>query len=252
METQERKQALESLKKNSFRIPLSTSTIILRNVKTKKAEEALVSKSKEIKEHTFSIKGNVLAFCTDNALYCIPYINASYQILISNAFELRDYSIPFDETHYPDDDFSHWSILVENARVERETEFIKNCLDYSQKKGLKEINPMFIYKCFILPSTGVKIEYQLKYYLYLPSIKETDTEINYEKIGQYSEKHGVYSFVYCNGLTYVTKDKSVIDELEKAGFKKTININVPFYHEGEFIVDKKYQAEWDRLTESLK
>lgn len=252
MTTQERKRVLEHLKENSIKIPLSTHSLIIRNVKTDNTEETFLSTSKEIKEHTFSIKGNILAYCTDNSLYCIPYINESYKILISNSFELRDYPIPFDDDHYPDENFSHWSILVENARVERESEFIKNCLDYSKKKGLKEINPLFIYKCLILPSTGVRVEYHLRYYLHLPSIKENDLSINYERIGYYGERHGVYSFVYCNGLTYVTKDKSIIDELIEAGFQKTSAFSIPFSMEDEMIVDEAYKKEWDRLTESFK
>lgn len=242
MRKKENEKALRVLKHEAI---IVTGRLKVKNKSTKNVTKLPAFDTDEMKDFTYSINGNIVTFVIDRKIYCIPKIDGVIKTLEENGFHDGYYTCPFDGVHYPEQEYDHWTVLCENAKISRVSSFYHKCLKYSDSKGIQEIDPTFIFSCFVMPNHNVHVEYHLKEYSLPPVL--TDNSSDLEKIGKYNEKNGIFCFVYRNGLTYVTKSEVVKKMIIQAGYQKDNLLSVPF-SKGEIILDPKYRAEWERIS----
>ena len=102
-----------------------------------------------------------------------------------------------------------------------------------------------------MPRGGIPVESGGIYSTYYPALNEACIDIVViDRLGSYSYNAGRVAFIYRDGHTYISKDPSIIDTLEKAGYRRD-NFLVPLSG-SEKITDVYLRQIWDNIPETSR
>lgn len=193
----------------------------------------------------FSVNNSTVSFIKDSQFFVTPYTRRVIKTLKENGFAEDGFCVPFSNWDYPKLEKRRWDELQNLARIEREREFSEDCLAYSQKHGIGPLSDKTLENCIEVPSTGIlykRFSYKDTYY---PIISHCLDVTAVERLGRYNTNNGVVVFVYQNGKTMLTRGYGILDELEKAGYRR-MGLFVPFSNWEEF-VDPTLKARWEQI-----
>ncbi len=138
--------------------------------------------------------------------------------------------------------------LVQKNQNAQDEKFSRACESYCDKHGFGRLGHKTLENCLVIPRFGIWVDHPFFTDKYSPLIDSDSPGVAVKSlIGTYCYNKGVTIFVYRDGRTYVTKGKTIIDELVDAGYQEA-GLYVPFCN-GEVIRDSFMRAFWDSIEE---
>lgn len=116
---------------------------------------------------------------------------------------------------------------------------------------IDSIDKNLLDSCLKVPRGGIPVESGGIYSTYYPALNEACIDIvAIDRLGSYSYNAGRVAFIYRDGHTYISKDPSIMDTLEKAGYRRD-NFLVPLSG-SEKITDVYLRQIWDNIPEASR
>ncbi len=208
-------------------------------------EMLTLTSAKELKDNCYNVEDGIITFSSDGEIFVIPEMQGLVEILKGKGMEYKpNMYVPFTDGKIPIETKLKWKSLTNQAR---QINFAHHCEEYCKRHGIMGI-PYYILKCkcFEVPANGVRISLGGHERIYYPEVSMTLAGLATDKLGRYRVKDGICVFVHCDGTTYITKSKEVIDLLIASGYSEG-KFFVPFNKDTR-IIDWDYKAEWERGT----
>ncbi len=195
----------------------------------------------------YAISNFTVCFVYDDEVFVTPYTREIVRELRLEGFIEKFFYVPFCYGDYPKGYETKWDTLRKNAEQSYLDTFVEDCTIYCDKHNIGKLTPKTMSNCFKIPNSGVKVRYNGEEILYYPMINSNYIDsIDMYRIGKYNVKNGLVVFVYRDGKTYVSKNRKIVEELDRKGYE-VANLTVPFAM-GEEILDPKLKEQWEQLT----
>ncbi len=199
-------------------------------------------------QHSYSTNNGTIAYIENERVFVLPYTRKAMKELKELSFAPKGFYVPFSNWDYPVKEKRQWDELLELSKEIRRLEFINDCQEIAESKGVKEISEKDFYKCFKLPYSGIEVSHPMrgKNYTY-PAIQGYFLDsYDAKKIGTYCINNGVCVFINTTGDTFVTKSKEVLSHLIECGYESG-ELYVPLSN-GEAIVNRHFAEKWRRIS----
>lgn len=196
-------------------------------------------------EGKYWINNGTVAYIYQGYLYSTPWTRQVEATLKENGFEEHSIYVPFSNGDYPLHENAKWFSLKEAQERTAHENFRKDCIKQAEENGVGELPPEILNKAFLIPYSGIKVHHLVggestQY----PHTNGHFLDMNSEELFcRYCYNNGKVVFVYRDGNTYVAWGYSIIEELERVGFKRR-DMFVPFSN-GETIIDPTLRKLWE-------
>lgn len=213
-----------------------------------KEESLVVTKWMPKFNGCFAVNNSTVCIVDRNKVFVAPYTRKLLRDLQHEGFSQKEFHVPFSNGDYPKGMEAIWGAMRLKAKQAEIEDFKMDCLEYSNKHQIGELDAETLLNCFEIPAKGVRVKRLYFENWYFPILDNTislDQERS-RKLGRFCANNGKVVFVYCDGKTYVAKGYKIIDELHKAGYTDT-GMFVPFSN-GEEILDPVLKSRWDSLV----
>lgn len=194
----------------------------------------------------YATNNSTVIFISDNEVFVAPYTRNLMCSLHSAGFCEKHFYVPFSNGDYPKFEQFKWNNLRMKAEQVRRDNFVKDCNEFADKHHIGAISDETLSRCFKMPIEGVRVKHPYFEDTYYPVLANCCLDYTAaDKIGKFCYNNGRVVFVYRDGMTYVAKGYSIVDELSAAGYSKS-GLFVPFSN-GEKIMDYALAARWDSI-----
>ena len=196
----------------------------------------------------FARNNSTVCYVWNDDVYAVPYTKRVISTLYQNRYYIDNFHVFFSNGDFPKAEQSKWFNIMLQARDERDFDFREETKEWCARHGIKEIAEVFLDKCIRIPDKGLEYKSINFEGRFTPVIDVDDlTETAIRRVGKYNVNNGAMCFVYVDGHTYIARRrKSIITELEAAGFKLCEELYVPMSN-GERLKNPMYQRKWEYL-----
>ena len=199
----------------------------------------------------YSLQSPTISFIHNSEMYAIPYTDRVVRSLEVAGLKRANFYVPFSQGDYPKNETSKWVYLKEMVVQSYIEDLMEDCIEYSDKNGIGELDEETLANCMELPFMGIAVEgvgYETCYYPMLNIGRGAEEIARY--VGKYNIESETVMFVYRNGKTYLTRGYGILRKLKHAGYTEK-NILVPLAH-GERIKDKELQKRWETIRKLVR
>ena len=202
----------------------------------------------EHREGEYSLNNGTVCWVMDGEIYAAPCTNELFGSLKEAGFKNGYFYVPFSNGDLPCHRTNEWQELcAEATRLARE-QLEKDAEVWCDEHHIGSIGERLLESCLKVPRGGIPVESSGVYSTYYPRLNETCIDIvAISSLGSYSYNAGRVAFVYRDGHTYLSKNPSVMDVLEEAGYRRD-NFLVPLSG-SEKITDAYLRYLWDNIPE---
>lgn len=184
----------------------------------------------------------------DGEIYAAPYTRSLVQLLNQAGFRNGSFYVPFSNGEHPYSRKTEWESLLLTANIAALKDFEEDAKAWCDDHHIDSIDENLLKSCLRIPRGGIPVESSGVYSIYYPRLNETCVDIvAINCLGSYSYNAGRIVFVYRDGHTYISKDPSIMDVLEKAGYRRG-DFLVPLSG-SEKITDAYLKYLWDNIPE---
>lgn len=205
----------------------------------------------EHREGEYSLNNSTLCWVMDGEIYAAPCTRSLVQLLDQAGFRNESFYVPFSNGEHPYNRKTEWESLLLSAGVATLKDFEEDSKAWCDEHHIGSIDDRLLESCLRIPRGGIPVEDGGVYSTYYPRLNETCVDIvAISSLGSYSYNSGRVAFVYRDGHTYISKDPSIMDILEKAGYRRD-DFLVPLSG-SEKITDAYLEYLWDNIPEVYK
>lgn len=198
----------------------------------------------EHREGEYALNNGILCWVMDGEIYAAPYTRKLVLLLEQAGFRNGSFYVPFSNGEHPYNRRTEWESLLLSAGVATLKDFEEDAKAWCDEHHIGSIDD----SCLRIPRGGIPVEDGGVYSTYYPRLNETCVDIvAINCLGSYSYNAGRIVFVYRDGHTYISKDPSIMDVLEKAGYRRG-DFLVPLSG-SEKITDAYLRYLWDNIPE---
>lgn len=202
----------------------------------------------EHREGEYSLNNSTFCWVMDGEIYAAPYTRKLVQLLDQTGFRNGYFYVPFSNGDLPYHRTSEWQELCNEATRLAHEQFERDSEAWCDEHHIGSIDDHLLESCLRIPRGGILVEDGGVYSTYYPRLNETCVDIvAISSLGSYSYNSGRVAFVYRDGHTYISKDPSIMDALEKAGYRRD-SFLVPLSG-SEKITDSYLKYLWDNIPE---
>lgn len=202
----------------------------------------------EHREGEYSLNNGTVCWVMDSEIYAAPYTRSLVQLLNQAGFRNGSFYVPFSNGEYPYSRKTEWESLLLSAGVATLKDFEEDARAWCDEHHIGSIDDRLLESCLRIPRGGIPVEDCGVYSIYYPRLNETCIDIiAINCLGSYSYNAGRVVFVYRDGHTYLSKNPSIMDILEKAGYRRD-DFLVPLSG-SEKITDAYLGYLWDNIPE---
>lgn len=202
----------------------------------------------EHREGEYSLNNSTLCWVIDGEIYAAPYTRKVAQLLDQAGFRNGSFYVPFSNGEHPYNRRTEWESLLLSANIAALKDFEEDSKAWCDEHHIGSIDDRLLESCLKIPRGGIPVEDSGSYSTYYPFLNETCVDIvAISSLGSYSYNAGRVSFIYRDGHTYLSKDPSIMDILEKAGYRRD-DFLVPLSG-SEKITDAYLKYLWDNIPE---
>lgn len=202
----------------------------------------------EHREGEYSLNNGTVCWVMDSEIYAAPYTRSLVQLLNQAGFRNGSFYVPFSNGEHPYSRKTEWESLLLTANIAALKDFEEDAKAWCDDHHIDSIDENLLKSCLRIPRGGIPVESSGLYSTYYPLLNETCVDIvAINCLGSYSYNAGRIVFVYRDGHTYISKDPSIMDILEKAGYKRG-DFLVPLSG-SEKITDAYLRYLWDNIPE---
>ncbi|MBR3319188.1 hypothetical protein IKG06_01625 [Candidatus Saccharibacteria bacterium] len=236
---------MNTLKGNSIHIP---STIAVCYPQYGDKEETIDMTDIGSKFNgAYSVNNSTICFVVDYEVFVTPYTREAMATITNAGLTKGYFHVPFSNGEYPKDEKTEWHRLLDGASESYYRDYENDCAKWCDEHGVGKLNEETLRRCFKMPREGVPVRHQHFENTYYPVCGERYVDCAVvDKLGCYCSNNGKVVFVYRDGHTYVTKGYWILNELVRAGYKKS-SLYVPFSN-GEQITDSYLAAQWEKIS----
>lgn len=205
----------------------------------------------EHREGEYSINNSIVCWVMDGEIYAAPYTRKLVQQLTQAGFRNGSFYVPFSNGERPYSRETEWEHLLLSANIATLKDFEEDAKAWCDEHHIDSIDKNLLESCLRVPRGGIPVESGGIYSTYYPLLNETCVDIvAISYLGSYSYNAGRIAFIYRDGHTYISKDPSIMDVLEKAGYRRD-NFLVPLSG-SEKITDAYLRQIWDNISEASR
>lgn len=202
----------------------------------------------EHREGEYSVNNGTVCWVMDGEIYAAPYTRSLVQLLDQAGFRNGSFYVPFSNGEHPYNRRTEWESLLLSAGVATLKDFEEDAKVWCDEHKIGSIDENLLGSCLRIPRGGIPVEDCGVYSIYYPRLNESCVDIiAISSLGSYSYNAGRVVFVYRDGHTYLSKDPSIMDILEKAGYRRD-DFPVPLSG-SEKITDAYLRYLWDNIPE---
>lgn len=237
--------ARENLKENGF---LVTRYPLIKAEKEGLPYQLNLTHLTEHREGEYAINNSVVCWVMDGEIYAAPCTSELFGRLKEAGFRNGYFYVPFSNGDLPYHKTSEWQELCNEATRLARKQFESDAESWCNEHHIDSIDEHLLESCLRIPCGGIPVESSGVYSTYYPLLNETCVDIvAISCLGSYSYNAGRVAFVYKDGHTYLSKDPSIMDVLEKAGYRRD-DFLVPLSG-SEKITDSYLRYLWDNIPE---
>ena len=193
----------------------------------------------EHREGEYAINNSVVCWVMDGEIYAAPYTRKLALLLEQAGFRNGSFYVPFSNGEHPYNRKTEWESLLLSAGVATLKDFEEDSKAWCDEHHIGSIDDRLLESFLRIPRGGIPVE---------DGLNETCVDIvAISSLGSYSYNSGRVAFVYRDGHTYISKDPSIMDALEKAGYRRD-SFLVPLSG-SEKITDSYLKYLWDNIPE---
>lgn len=245
MTTKQETTARESLKQMGF---LVTKYPLIKAEREGLPYQLNLTHLAEHREGEYAINNGILCWIMDGEIYAAPYTRKLALLLEQAGFRNGSFYVPFSNGEHPYNRKTEWESLLLTANVAVLKDFEEDAKVWCDEHKIGSIDENLLESCLRIPRGGIPVESSGLYSTYYPRLNETCVDIvAINSLGRYSYNAGRVAFVYRDGHTYLSKDPSIMDVLEKAGYRRD-DFLVPLSG-SEKITDAYLRYLWDNIPE---
>ena len=175
----------------------------------------------EHREGEYSLNNSTLCWVMDGEIYAAPYTRSLIQLLDQAGFRNGSFYVPFSNGEHPYNRRAEWESLLLSAGVATLKDFEEDAKAWCDEHHIGSIDEHLLGSCLKVPHGGIPVEDGGVSSTYYPRLNETCVDIvAISSLGSYSYNAGRVAFVYRDGHTYLSKDPTIMDILEKAGYRR--------------------------------
>ena len=243
--TKEMATKMETLKKMGF---LVTRYPLIKAERGGLPYQLNLTHLAEHREGEYSVNNGTVCWVMDSEIYAAPCTSELFNSLKQAGFKNGYFYVPFSNGDLPYHRTNEWQELCNEAtRLARE-QFEKDAEVWCDEHHIGSIGERLLESCLKVPRGGIPVESSGVYSTYYPRLNETCVDIvAINCLGSYSYNAGRVAFVYRDGHTYLSKDPTIMDILEKAGYRRD-DFLVPLSG-SEKITDAYLRYLWDNIPE---
>lgn len=205
----------------------------------------------EHREGEYSANNSIVCWVMDGEIYAAPYTRKLMQLLSQAGFRNGSFYVPFSNGEHPYRRNAEWQSLLLSADIAIIKDYEEDAKAWCDEHHIGSINKNLLDSCLKVPRGGIPVESGGIYSTYYPALNEACIDIvTIDRLGSYSYNAGRVAFIYRDGHTYISKDPSIIDTLEKAGYRRD-NFLVPLSG-SEKITDVYLRQIWDNIPEASR
>lgn len=205
----------------------------------------------EHREGEYSINNSIVCWVMDGEIYAAPYTRKLVQQLTQAGFRNGSFYVPFSNGERPYSRETEWEHLLLSANIATLKDFEEDAKAWCDEHHIDSIDKNLLESCLRVPRGGIPVESGGIYSTYYPLLNETCVDIvAISYLGSYSYNAGRIAFIYRDGHTYISKDPSIMDVLEKAGYRRD-DFLVPLSG-SEKITDAYLRQIWDNISEASR
>ena len=205
----------------------------------------------EHREGEYSINNSIVCWVMDGEIYAAPYTRKLVQQLTQAGFRNGSFYVPFSNGERPYSRETEWEHLLLSANIATLKDFEEDAKAWCDEHHIDSIDKNLLESCLRVPRGGIPVESGGIYSTYYPLLNETCVDIvAISYLGSYSYNAGRIAFIYRDGHTYISKDPSIMDVLEKAGYRRD-NFLVPLSG-SEKITDAYLGQIWNNISEASR
>ena len=196
----------------------------------------------EHREGEYSVNNGTVCWVMDGEIYAAPCTDELFGRLKEAGFRNGYFYVPFSNGDLPYHRTSEWQELCAEAIRLARKQFERDSEVWCNEHHIGSIDDRLLESCLRIPrGCGV-------YSIYYPRLNETCIDIvAISCLGSYSYNAGRVVFVYRDGHTYLSKNPSIMDILEEAGYRRD-NFLVPLSG-SEKITDAYLGHLWNNIPE---
>ena len=209
-----------------------------------------VDLSKLVTEHNneYCLNNGTVCFVLDGEIYAAPFTRKLFSGIRKTGLREGVFYVPFSNGDVPYHDRGHWEELRAKAWKSQLEDFEEDAKAWCRDNGIRELDKKFLAHSLRIPRSGIPVEDCGVKGVYYPRLSEASFDcVAMDKIATYSYNAGRVAFVYNDGHTYLSKDTSIMDALDKAGYKRQ-DFLVPLSGP-EKITDNYLRHLWDSIPE---
>lgn len=202
----------------------------------------------EHREGEYSVNNGTVCWVMDNEIYAAPCTSELFGRLKEAGFRNGYFYVPFSNGDMPYHRTSEWQELCNEATRLARKQFERDSEVWCDEHHIGSIDEHLLESCLKVPHGGIPVEDGGVYSTYYPRLNETCLDIvAISCLGSYSYNAGRVAFIYRDGHTYLSKNPSVMDVLEEAGYRRG-NFLVPLSG-SEKITDAYLGHLWNNIPE---
>ena len=202
----------------------------------------------EHREGEYSVNNGIVCWVMDCEIYAAPCTSELFDKLKEAGFGNGYFYVPFSNGDLPYHRTNEWQELCAEANRLARKQFEKDSEVWCDEHHIGSIDEHLLESCLKVPHGGIPVEDGGVYSTYYPRLNEICLDIvAISCLGSYSYNAGRVVFVYRDGHTYLSKDPSIMDILEKAGYRRD-SFLVPLSG-SEKITDSYLKYLWDNIPE---
>ena len=248
MTTTKQETTRESLKKMGF---LVTRYPLIKAEREGLPYQLNLTHLAEHREGEYSVNNGTVCWVMDNEIYAAPYTRKLIRLLAQAGFRNGSFYVPFSNGERPYSKETEWGHLLLSANIATLKDFEEDAKAWCDEHHIGSIDENLLDLCFRIPRGGIPVEDGNINTVFYPCLNETCVDIvAINRLGSYSYNAGRVAFVYRDGHSYISKDPSIMDVLEKAGYRRD-NFLVPLSG-SEKITDAYLRQIWDNIPEAFR
>lgn len=202
----------------------------------------------EHREGEYAINNSVVCWVMDGEIYAAPYTRKLALLLEQAGFRNGSFYVPFSNGEHPYNRKTEWESLLLSAGVATLKDFEEDAKVWCDEHKIGSIDENLLESYLRIPRGGIPVEDGGVYSIYYPRLNESCVDIvAISSLGSYSYNAGRVVFIYRDGHTYISKDPSIMDVLQKAGYRRD-DFLVPLSG-SEKITDSYLRYLWDNIPE---
>lgn len=205
----------------------------------------------EHREGEYAVNNGMVCWVMNGEIYAAPCTRKLIQLLSQAEFRNESFYVPFSNGEHPYHQATKWQSLHVSADVATLKDFEEDAKAWCDERRIGSIDENLLDSCLRVPRGGIPVESGGIYSTYYPLLNEACIDIvAIDRLGSYSYNAGRVAFIYRDGHTYLSKDPSIMDTLEKAGYRRD-NFLVPLSG-SEKITDAYLRQIWDNIPEASR